>query len=1469
MRGDPTLKFTSTAVVAAFATLFAVPVVSVANTVTVTWTDNARTVPTGLSSRTRETVLEDRALRVREGTHRNSSENLHDSSQKTPSLSISTSGFTGNNFLYIAIDRLIGRGSTDRNHAIAWRGASVGFCNDPFGSDLWHIEYGDPGGSDPEDKPASTAPYEIKATTGSGEANPAVTLQMGPCPDSLSELDQTLEVNIWVSTGRPASGPDPDFRFLIYVEDDDGVDVRPPAVGAIDGLVFDAGGISINGRTPILLDEAHAEQILDVTVPYTVPRNHPGGASLDFRLYPSGAFPADLDALGDPLVCPRPQNPAENDPDVLVSESAWLTTGGGATRHVTVPNLDTQGPDGSVTPAVPEPRVAAFRFGLLCHDDRPESEESFTLEAWFSAGDDSNSKTPTSATIARITDDDSAAPGVPTQVEAFIDPSPSPGAPAVVWEPPTGVLPVVTRYDVQWRDSVNRRWSNSHVINDGRVRSHRHTGTSFVPGRVYTARVRAGSASAWGSWSAEASVMFPAGLVPGEPVGLAVGVSGGELSARWTVPSTPVGVVVTGHHVQWRSDDQVFWQPRTPYVLAADADTHDYPRDFEPGRDYEVRVRAFSVHGSGPWASASYTVPVDPVVGVPSDVEAFYDVNAAAPAIRWAAPVNSPVEVVGYDVQWRDDVNRRWSTVHKLGDVRSHVHQGLTFRPGGVYSGRVRARSASGEGVWSEEVSVTVPLDPVVGVPTDIEAFIDVRRKAPAVRWAPPEDSDADPVGYDVQWRDDVNRRWSSVHQLGDVRSHVHQGLSFRPGGVYSARVRARSSTGPGAWSAEVSVTFPETLMPGVPINVEAFLDGSTPAVTWEPPVAVAGVTVTGYVIQYRTTADRVWRDPSCRMADLRELKCRAPSAIVLQTYEFRVRATSANGDGPWSASVTVTVPESPLPGVPTAVEAFLDSGVPAVTWEPPVPIRGALVTGYKVQYRTSANRVWIDAPGCVSLPATARVCALTSVVPGETYEFRVQALSAEGAGPWSAAASVEVPAVPVPAAPQGLRLEADGLALVATWDEPANVEEAPVEGYRLRLRGTGIDDRWYERNTAASQLRLRIANLPFERGGTYRAQVRAVGIGGDGPWSAEAQAEIPEAVVPGLPAFGPPRLSGGGVLLSWSAPANAALARVVRYELSAWLTARAEPSASADVAVTGRTDHTVTTIGPGCEFRARVRAVGQHGAGGYARLDPTVLGAGDCEAMRPTAPTSVSATLADRLATVRWTRGAGDIEVVAFEIEADPESGAGEPFTQSVGVSSTSWTSPTLLVGDWRFRVRARGRSLTSAWSSWSNTVKVGGTALATVSFDPEATAIVEATHNPAVLVVSQPLAIETTVVIDSPRRLYVSQLLADGRSGYEGQGRTPYVVTIAPGVTRVDLLIEPEDPYLDPFRPGQQVDYHLRSPSPPGDLGLGYPSSVSCVVAQPRCFQATVPTLPGWAFVFLAGALVILGSDRFRRRR
>ena len=278
--------------------------------------------------------------------------------------------------------------------------------------------------------------------------------------------------------------------------------------GTIQDLTFSADGIQINGRQPQFLEEADAEQILDAVIPYTVPRNHPGGANLWMKVFPSGAAPATLEgplASENGFLRCRPVGvDYERNPDIVVATAEWVSAGGGWTKHTTSSNLDLSDDDGNITPAERESRSAAFRFGLLCPDVAPEPTESFTIEAWFTDG---RSTTPTIATIGRIIDDDTGGtPGAPLNLTLRSEG----GDLFAAWDEPANAEEItVISYTLRYRGTgINDRWRTT-TVDDDILQARIRASQGIELDGTYRAQVRATGTSGNGPWSAEAETTLP------------------------------------------------------------------------------------------------------------------------------------------------------------------------------------------------------------------------------------------------------------------------------------------------------------------------------------------------------------------------------------------------------------------------------------------------------------------------------------------------------------------------------------------------------------------------------------------------------------------------------------------------------------------------------------------------------------------------------------------------------------------------------------------------------------------------------------------------------------------------------------------------------------------------------------------------------------------------------------------------
>ncbi|HUE85230.1 MAG TPA: fibronectin type III domain-containing protein [Vicinamibacterales bacterium] len=156
---------------------------------------------------------------------------------------------------------------------------------------------------------------------------------------------------------------------------------------------------------------------------------------------------------------------------------------------------------------------------------------------------------------------------------------------------------------------------------------------------------------------------------------------------------------------------------------------------------------------------------------------------------------------------------------------------------------------------------------------------------------------------------------------------------------------------------------------PGAPTNVQASVIGNTVNMSWSAPAS--GAAPNGYVVVARTIAGQLLA--TVPVGNVTTLGVAPPNGV----YALSVRASNAVGDGPESASVTVTVPQAvAAPSAPTSY--ILSASAPG---------RGVIAT---VQLIGTS----VTFPG----------------VPGGTYDLRLTAVHAEGTGPVSNEVKVVVP---------------------------------------------------------------------------------------------------------------------------------------------------------------------------------------------------------------------------------------------------------------------------------------------------------------------------------------------------------------------------------------------------------------------------------------------------------------------------
>ena len=148
-------------------------------------------------------------------------------------------------------------------------------------------------------------------------------------------------------------------------------------------------------------------------------------------------------------------------------------------------------------------------------------------------------------------------------------------------------------------------------------------------------------------------------------------------------------------------------------------------------------------------------------------------------------------------------------------------------------------------------------------------------------------------------------------------------------------------------------------------------------------------------------------------------------------------------------------------PGVPGRLNVFPhDAGALDVYWEAPASDGGSAITGYKVQWKESADS-W-DTPADVSeATASGTIHTITGLTGGVEYSVRVLATNGVGDSP----PSVEQTGTPRETrAPEMVRPRVDGATLKVLYDEALDEGSAPpADSFDVRVACTCDDTTWLD----------------------------------------------------------------------------------------------------------------------------------------------------------------------------------------------------------------------------------------------------------------------------------------------------------------------------------------------------------------------------------------------------------------------
>ena len=226
------------------------------------------------------------------------------------------------------------------------------------------------------------------------------------------------------------------------------------------------------------------------------------------------------------------------------------------------------------------------------------------------------------------------------------------------------------------------------------------------------------------------------------------------------------------------------------------------------------------------------------------------------------------------------------------------------------------------------------------------------------------------------------------------------------------------------------------------------------------------------------------------------------------------MRAINASGPGEWSNTAGVTT-ATDVPGPPASLFAVEVATGVQLAWTAPLNDGGSPVSGYRI-WRSDGS-MWTQLVADSGTTDTTYLDTMVLALGPGIYFYRVQALTANGPGDYSAAAPVQLGAQAggTSEAPTGLTaaLNADG-SIDLSWVAPFDSGGAAISGYTVQCWTPQTLWAVCEEDTESTATSYRLARAVATGVNLFR--VAAVTDAGMGEWSLPASLLVERLFGPG-----------------------------------------------------------------------------------------------------------------------------------------------------------------------------------------------------------------------------------------------------------------------------------------------------------------------------------------------------------------
>lgn len=669
--------------------------------------------------------------------------------------------------------------------------------------------------------------------------------------------------------------------------------------------------------------------------------------------------------------------------------------------------------------------------------------------------------------------------------------------------------------------------------------------SDLTPHTIYTIRVQAETSVGSGPLSVPVQVKTQHG-VPSQPTGLrAIDVSATSVSLEWARPHH-TGENVNSYELYW---NDTFTKEKHHRSLPV-SETYVL-NGLQPNTLYYIWLAAKSKRGEGattppiPVRTDQY-VPTAPPQNVRAEPE-----DSSSVRVMWSAP---PVDkqnghISHYKLYYVEASRPDKEAIEMM--LKSPLQDGTEFKLEELkkwtqYRIWLLAGTVVGDGPPSESITVRTQED-VPGDPQKV-TVISVNSTSIRVEWKPPVEKEQYGIirGYQIHVQE-VDAKDAVVGQplrydVGAVEEYTIGGL--QPDTSYAVQVAALTRKGDGARSAPKRVTTPGGVpnRPAVSLKIVKEEPTVSVEVVWSRPTQTYGE-LKGYRLRYGAKevgssslgsslgSSAVETNVNELLLDGPQIQHRLIEGLERGLeYEFRVAGRNHIGYGQEAVQLLPT-PEGAPSGPPTNITyRFQTPDVVVVRWDvPALEQRNGRVTGYLIQfYKKVDNSVVTER----NVSGATGKAVFTSLEENMDYEFRVQARTSKGSGPFSDRVLFRTER-DIVRAPMAVRAMATSFSSVEVWWDTVP-GRGKVIGYTVFYTMTAVDDldEWQHKSVAVTGS-CELANL--ERNSQYAVTVAARTKSGYGRLSDKVTVTVkPEDVPTELRAHS---VSTHSMSLSWQQP--------------------------------------------------------------------------------------------------------------------------------------------------------------------------------------------------------------------------------------------------------------------------------------------------------------------------------------------